>query len=307
MDNHESKHEAGPGHDTKMPSHAHHFILPSATAHKTFASLLILTGITVGLSYVHLGAMNYVVGMVVAFIKASLVVSIFMNLRKDDRANTVIFLSSIVFLGIFITLTSTDILFRGHVNVDGKPLFLPIAGGPSKFKTPWEPTPEMVAHGKEVFSQQCIACHGPEGKGNGPAAAALIPHPRNFTQDNGEWKNGRRPAQIFRTLKEGIAGGAMASFATLPADDRWSLAHYVASIGPNVLKNDPADLAKVGIDSNKPDSGPAEEKVIPVEVAMKQLVDEAKLEGSTQNVDPSANAGLERYNRRINARSLSNK
>ncbi len=37
------------------------------------------------------------------------------------------------------------------------------------------------AKGKEVFQANCAACHGPEGKGNGPAAAALDPKPRNLS------------------------------------------------------------------------------------------------------------------------------
>ncbi len=35
--------------------------------------------------------------------------------------------------------------------------------------------------GMEVFQANCAACHGPEGKGNGPAAAALDPKPRNLS------------------------------------------------------------------------------------------------------------------------------
>ena len=35
--------------------------------------------------------------------------------------------------------------------------------------------------GMEAFQANCAACHGPEGKGNGPAAAALDPKPRNLS------------------------------------------------------------------------------------------------------------------------------
>lgn len=37
------------------------------------------------------------------------------------------------------------------------------------------------AKGKEIFQTNCATCHGPEGKGNGPAAAALNPKPRNLS------------------------------------------------------------------------------------------------------------------------------
>jgi len=35
--------------------------------------------------------------------------------------------------------------------------------------------------GKEKYQQLCAACHGPSGKGDGPAAAALNPKPRDYT------------------------------------------------------------------------------------------------------------------------------
>jgi len=37
------------------------------------------------------------------------------------------------------------------------------------------------ANAKAKFQQLCVSCHGPEGKGNGPAAAALNPKPQDLT------------------------------------------------------------------------------------------------------------------------------
>ncbi|MBI3989236.1 MAG: cytochrome c [candidate division NC10 bacterium] len=34
--------------------------------------------------------------------------------------------------------------------------------------------------GKEIYTKFCASCHGPSGRGDGPAAAALNPKPRNF-------------------------------------------------------------------------------------------------------------------------------
>jgi len=148
----------------------------------------------------------------------------------------------------------------------------------SKLKNPWVSTPELVAKGKELFAAQCVACHGAEGKGDGPAASALNPHPRNFTATEG-WKNGRKPTMVFKTLKEGLPPSAMASFATLPSDDRWALTHYVLSLGPKPQDDTPADFAKVGIDPNKAGGGEKEDATIPIEVAMER---EAVAEGPTE-------------------------
>ena len=42
------------------------------------------------------------------------------------------------------------------------------------------PTQVSLELGEKVFQQRCVLCHGPEGRGNGPASAGLKPPPRNF-------------------------------------------------------------------------------------------------------------------------------
>jgi mono/diheme cytochrome c family protein len=42
------------------------------------------------------------------------------------------------------------------------------------------PVQASVEFGEKVFQQRCVLCHGPEGRGNGPASAGLKPAPRNF-------------------------------------------------------------------------------------------------------------------------------
>ena len=34
--------------------------------------------------------------------------------------------------------------------------------------------------GRDIYSASCASCHGPEGRGNGPVAAALNPRPTDF-------------------------------------------------------------------------------------------------------------------------------
>lgn len=85
-------------------------------------------------------------------------------------------------------------------------------------------TPELLARGRTLFSQSCAPCHGPEGKGDGPAAAALRPAPPDFTVYS------PNTAYAFEVMGEGIPGSAMAAFPSLAEGDRWALAYYVNSL-----------------------------------------------------------------------------
>jgi mono/diheme cytochrome c family protein len=93
-----------------------------------------------------------------------------------------------------------------------------------------QPTPEHVASGKSIFAINCASCHGPAGKGDGPAAAALNPKPRDFT--SGFWRYGGGVARVVRTITEGSPGTAMAPFPGIPLQDRFALAHYIRAFDP---------------------------------------------------------------------------
>ena len=87
-------------------------------------------------------------------------------------------------------------------------------------------TPELVDKGKKLFETNCVSCHGDGGKGDGIASASLNPKPRNFTDLTG-WTNGPKLTQIYKTLQEGVTGSAMASFSSIPPEDRFALIHYI--------------------------------------------------------------------------------
>ena len=99
------------------------------------------------------------------------------------------------------------------------------------------PNPDLIDKGKKLFTTICVSCHGADGKGDGPAAAALSPKPRNFTSKEG-WVNGPKISQIFTTLSEGISGSGMAAYDYLTPEERISLAHYLRS---EFIPNPPLD------------------------------------------------------------------
>ena len=112
-------------------------------------------------------------------------------------------------------------------------------------KTVMTPNPALMARGKAIFAQTCATCHGPDGKGDGPAGLGLNPRPRNFAQNVG-WKNGTRIENIYKTLDEGIKGSAMVSYRDLTKRDRMALAHVVQSLGAfDHGTSDPKALAEL--------------------------------------------------------------
>lgn len=114
------------------------------------------------------------------------------------------------------------------------PLEFPAARGyllpPVDPKTVMAPTPRMLERGRALFAENCAACHGEAGRGDGPSAKGLSPAPRDFTRAEA-WKNGSGLPGIFKTLSEGVRSSAMSSFDTLSRRDRMALAHHVRSLG----------------------------------------------------------------------------
>ncbi|HEU0121450.1 MAG TPA: cytochrome C oxidase subunit IV family protein [Bryobacteraceae bacterium] len=98
-----------------MSGHAH---TPSARIYVvTLGALLFLTGITVGAAYINFGSssINLIIAVLIATVKASLVAMIFMHLRHDPPVNAIIFISSLLFLGLFILFPMIDIGSRDKV------------------------------------------------------------------------------------------------------------------------------------------------------------------------------------------------
>jgi mono/diheme cytochrome c family protein len=98
-------------------------------------------------------------------------------------------------------------------------------------------SPESVKRGAELFqSMNCWQCHGKDGRGHGPSAAALTDSqgnpitPFDFTSGR-RFKCGESDSDMFRDLATGLDGTPMPSFATaMTADQRWDVVHYIRTL-----------------------------------------------------------------------------
>ena len=94
-------------------------------------------------------------------------------------------------------------------------------------------SPDLLARGKRLYDQQCAACHGLTGKGDGEAAYLLYPKPRDFTAARfaltSTWERVPTDEDLYRTISRGMPGSAMPSWGHLAEEERWGLVHYVKS------------------------------------------------------------------------------
>lgn len=107
--------------------------------------------------------------------------------------------------------------------------------------TPPEVTPDLVERGQALFTQLgCVACHGPEGKGDGPAAASLrttddLPAPP-YDLTALPLRRPRAPeasalTSIYSSIVTGLSGTPMPAYGgATPAADLWAVAAYVDAI-----------------------------------------------------------------------------
>ncbi len=95
-------------------------------------------------------------------------------------------------------------------------------------KNPLKPTKENLAAGEKIWKEQCVACHGESGRGDGPAGKALNPPAadlafiitRPIAQDD----------FLFWTISEGGLqfGTAMPAYKNILSEkQRWQVILYL--------------------------------------------------------------------------------
>src|SRR4030095_6968308 len=82
------------------PDHTPH-VQPLKVSPATWGTLVVLTAITVGASYVNFGPANLIIAIVIATIKAAIVAALFMHLLHDHKFHALVLVSGALFLIIF--------------------------------------------------------------------------------------------------------------------------------------------------------------------------------------------------------------
>jgi len=85
-----------------------------------FISLLVLTAATSLVATVDLGPFNVVVALFIAVVKMMLVALFFMHLRNSTILTKVVVGGGMLWLGILLLFSLSDVLTRGWLPVPGK-------------------------------------------------------------------------------------------------------------------------------------------------------------------------------------------
>lgn len=93
--------------------------------------------------------------------------------------------------------------------------------------------------GEAKYKQLCETCHGPQGKGDGPAGAALNPKPRDLTDP--EWQKKVTDDHIKKVIKEGGQAVGLSPLmppwgAQLNDKDLNDLVAFIRSLGKSAPK-----------------------------------------------------------------------
>ena len=92
---------------------ANHHVVPKRIYYAIFATLMVLTVVTVGVAYIDLGPMNTVVALAIACFKALIVVLYFMHVKYSTRLIKLTVIAGLYWMGILFVLTLSDYLTRG--------------------------------------------------------------------------------------------------------------------------------------------------------------------------------------------------
>ncbi len=128
-----------------MSEHTQNPKAEAAVYLKTLVTLLVLTGLTVGASYINFGssAVNVVVALTIATIKGTLVALFFMHLLHDKPVNGIIAGAGFMFLGLFLMFTLID--FNTRENPTPRNLPTVIAPPPAAAGAPGAAAPATAA------------------------------------------------------------------------------------------------------------------------------------------------------------------
>jgi mono/diheme cytochrome c family protein len=102
-----------------------------------------------------------------------------------------------------------------------------------KVKNPFPPTQETLADAEQLFTDNCVLCHGEKGMGDGPGAKTIKVKPANFT--DAKMMAAETDGSLYWKMSNGR--GPMPSWKdTLSDKERWELVGYIRKLTKDAAK-----------------------------------------------------------------------
>jgi mono/diheme cytochrome c family protein len=93
-------------------------------------------------------------------------------------------------------------------------------------------SPESLAQGQALYSENCAPCHGPQGRGDGPLGLTLPIHPANLQVHMVPGVHS--DAQIFDWITNGYPNSPMPAFGKVFTEEqRWHILNYIRTLIPS--------------------------------------------------------------------------
>lgn len=140
-------------------------------------------------------------------------------------------LRSMLVLAVMVGAGYAGLLWAEAPPAGGEPWTAPARAAKKKNAVPSDD--KSIAAGKVMYLQECRACHGDLGKGDGPSAHDLekapgdLSNPKLWEQSDGAlfWKitEGRKPMPTYAQR--------------FTDEERWSIVNYVRTLAPKPQSN----------------------------------------------------------------------
>lgn len=99
----------------------------------------------------------------------------------------------------------------------------------AKIVNPVKADAASIGTGQKLYGTHCVACHGPNGAGDGVQASKFTPPPSNLA--DAQWKHGPSDGEIFTVIRSGIPKTSMSSFAKKMTErETWDVVNFVRSL-----------------------------------------------------------------------------
>ncbi len=147
------------------------------------------------------------------------------KLKTRERRVTLLGAIGVAVLGLIVVWQNPLVVSSSSNTVTAASLFVP-----EQFRFLRSPMPgnaDTLNAGRQIYAQNCVACHGPQGKGNGPLAVNLNPRPVDLTVHARLHTEG----ELHYWVTNGIKGSAMSAWQEQLTDtQRWQVVQFIRSL-----------------------------------------------------------------------------